>query len=80
MTFTILAREHVMKKTRFTQEQIAFAIKKSELGTKVEEIGRKMGIRDATFYKWRQQYAALGLSAPTTPWSRASMADWARRT
>ena len=37
-----------MKKSRFTEEQIALAIKQSELGTKVEEICRKMGISDAT--------------------------------
>ena len=62
MIFTLWEREHVMKVSRFTDEQIAFAIKQSELGTKVEEICRKMGISDATFYKWRQKYAGLGLS------------------
>ena len=51
-----------MKKSRFTEEQIALAIKQSELGTKVEEICRKMGISDATFYKWRQKYVGLGPS------------------
>lgn len=51
-----------MKTSRFTEEQIAFAIKRSELGTKVQEICRKMGISDATFYKWRQKYAGLGQS------------------
>ncbi len=43
-----------MKKSRFTEEQIAFALKQAELGTKVDEICRKMGISDATFYKWRK--------------------------
>ena len=51
-----------MKKCRFTEEQIALAIKQSELETKVEQICRKMGISDATFYKWRQKYAGLGPS------------------
>ena len=51
-----------MKTSRFTEDKIAFAIKQSELGTKVEEICRKMGISDATFYKWRQKYAGLGPS------------------
>ena len=51
-----------MKVSRFTEEQIAFALKQSELGTKVDEICRKMGISDATFYKWRQKYAGLGPS------------------
>jgi putative transposase len=62
MIFTLWERRHVMKKSRFTEEQIAFAIKQSELGTKVEEICHKMGISDATFYKWRQKYAGLGPS------------------
>lgn len=51
-----------MKKSRFTEEQIAFALKQAELGTKVEEVCRKRGISDATFYKWRQKYGGLGPS------------------
>jgi putative transposase len=51
-----------MKTSRFTEEQIAFAIKQHELGTRVEEICRKMDISDVTFYKWRQKYAGLGPS------------------
>lgn len=38
------------EKSRFTGEQIAFALKQAELGTRVEEVCRKMGISDATFY------------------------------
>ena len=48
-----------MKTSRFTDEQMAFACLQHELGTRVEEICRKMGISDATFYKWRQKYAGL---------------------
>ena len=48
-----------MKTSRFTDEQMAFAIKQHELGMRAEEICRKMGISDATFYKWRQKYAGL---------------------
>ena len=51
-----------MKTSRFAEEQIAFAIKQHELGARVEEICRKMGVSDATFYKWRQKYAGLGPS------------------
>ncbi len=51
-----------MKRSRFTEEQIAFALKQAEMGAKIEEIYRKMGISDATFYKWRQEYGRLGLS------------------
>ncbi len=51
-----------MKRSRFTEEQIAYALKQAELSTKVEEVCRKMGISDATFYKWRQKYGSLGPS------------------
>ncbi len=51
-----------MKKSRFTDEQIAFALKQAETGTRIDEICRKMGISDAIFYKWRQKYGGLGPS------------------
>ncbi len=51
-----------MKKSRFTEEQIAFALKQAETGSRIDEICRKMGISDATFYKWRQKYSGLGPS------------------
>ena len=51
-----------MKKSKYTEEQIAFALKQAELGTSVEEICRKMGISDATFYNWRKKYGGLGPS------------------
>ena len=51
-----------MKKSKFTEEQIAFALKQAELGTSVEEVCRKMGISDATFYNWKKKYGGLGPS------------------
>lgn len=51
-----------MKKSRFTEEQIAYALKQAELGTAVGEICRKMGIAEATFYVWRKKYGGLGPS------------------
>ncbi len=51
-----------MKKTRYTEEQIAFALKQAELGTSVEEVCRKMGISDATFYNWKKKFGGLGPS------------------
>ena len=38
-----------MKKSKFTDEQIAFALKQAEVGTPVEEVCRKMGISDAAY-------------------------------
>ena len=39
-----------MTTSRFTQEQIAIAIKQHELGTRAKEMCRKLGVSDATFY------------------------------
>ncbi|KVN35034.1 Hin recombinase [Burkholderia pyrrocinia] len=51
-----------MKKSKFTEEQIAYALKHAELGTPVAEVCRKMGISDATFYNWRTKYGGLSPS------------------
>jgi putative transposase len=51
-----------VKRSRFTEEQIAFALKQQELGTPVEEICRKMGIAQATFFNWKKRFSGLGPS------------------
>ena len=51
-----------MKKSKFTEEQIAFGLKQAELGTRVEEVCRKMGISEATFYVWKKRYGGIGPS------------------
>ena len=48
-----------MKKSKFTDEQIAFALKQAEGGTAVAEITRRMGVTEATFYRWKQKYGGL---------------------
>ena len=50
-----------MKKTKFTEEQIAFALRQAETGTRVAEVCGKLGISDATFYNWRKKYGGLGV-------------------
>ena len=52
----------LMKKSKFTEAQIVFAIKQSEQGVRVDEICRKMGISEATFYNWKKKYGGLGIS------------------
>ena len=49
-------------KKRFTPAQIAFALRQADGGTAVEEIIRKMGIAEATFYRWKKKYAGLGVA------------------
>jgi len=51
-----------MKKSKFTEEQVAWALKQSELGISVEEVCRKLGIAEATFYNWKKKYGGLGPS------------------
>lgn len=48
-----------MKKSKFTDEQIAFALKQAEGGTTVAEITRRLGVTEATFYRWKQKYGGL---------------------
>ena len=48
-----------MKKNRYTEEQIAYALKQAEMGTAVPEICRKLGIAEQTFYRWRSKYAGM---------------------
>ena len=51
-----------MKKSKFSEDQIAFALKRAELGATVDGVCRKMGISEATFYLWRKKYQNLGPS------------------
>ena len=51
-----------MKKTKHTEQQIAFALKQAETGTRVAEVCRKIGIPEATFYNWKKKYGGLGVS------------------
>ena len=48
-----------MKKSRSTEQQIAFALQQAEGGTSVEEVCRKMGISQATFFRWKKVYGGL---------------------
>ena len=50
-----------MKRKRYNDEQIAFALRQAESGTAVEEICRKMGISEPTFYRWKKQFAGMGV-------------------
>ena len=48
-----------MKKSTFTEAQIAFVLKQADEGTAVAEVCRKAGISDATFYNWRKRYGGM---------------------
>ena len=48
-----------MKRSKFTEAQIAFILRQAEEGTVVGEVCRKAGISEATFYNWRKKYNGL---------------------
>jgi putative transposase len=50
-----------MKRKRYSDEQIAFALRQAENGTSVEEVCRKLGVSEATFYRWKKQFADMGV-------------------
>ena len=51
-----------MKKSRFTEEQIAFALRQAETGTPIVEVCRKMGISEQTFFRWKKKFAGMGIA------------------
>ena len=51
-----------MKRKRFTEEQIAFALRQAESGTAVAEVCRKLGITEQTFYRWKKKYRGMGVA------------------
>ena len=51
-----------MKKTKFTEAQIVFALKQADTGVSVQEVCRKIGISEPTIYNWKKKYGGLGVS------------------
>jgi putative transposase len=51
-----------MKSSRYSAEQVAFAMRQAETGTPVPEICRKMGVVEQTFYRWKKKYVGMGVA------------------
>ena len=51
-----------MKKSRFSEEQITYALRQADSGTPVADICRQLGVSEASFYYWRKKFGTLGIS------------------
>ena len=50
-----------MKTSKFSDEQIALALRQAEAGTPVGEICRKLGVSEQSFYRWKKRFGSLGV-------------------
>ena len=51
-----------MKRKRFTEEQITYALRQAESGIPVTEVCRKLGVTEQSFYRWKKKYAGMGIA------------------
>ena len=51
-----------MRKSKFTEEQIAMALRHHEAGTTVGEICRELEVSDTTFFRWQKQFGGMGVT------------------
>lgn len=49
-------------KKRFTEEQIIKVLNEAKMGLKVEEVCRKYGISQPTYYNWKSKYGGMAVS------------------
>jgi putative transposase len=50
-----------MKKTKFSDEKIAYILRQAEAGTPAIEVCREHGISEQTFYRWKKRFAGMGV-------------------
>jgi putative transposase len=51
-----------MKKSKFSEEQIAYVLRQVEAGVPIADVCRQVGVSEATFYIWKKKYAHLGVA------------------
>jgi len=51
-----------MRRCRFSEEQITYALRQHEAGTPAADVCRRLGVSEATFYQWKKKYAHLGVA------------------
>jgi putative transposase len=51
-----------MKRSKFSEEQVAFALRQAESGTPVSDVCRQLGVSESTFFLWKKKYGHLGVT------------------
>jgi putative transposase len=51
-----------MKKTKFSEEKIAYILRQVEAGKPAVEVCREHGISEQTFYRWKKKYGGMGVA------------------
>lgn len=62
-----MLKQHAVKKSRYTEKQIAYALKQAEVGTPVAEVIRRMRGSEQTLYRWKKLYGRLGVGELRRP-------------
>ena len=56
------AQGEARKRSRFSEEEIAYALRLTESGTPVVDVCRQIGVSEATYYTWKKKFGDLGVS------------------
>ncbi len=52
-----------MQRSKYSEEQITYALRQAERGTPVGDVCRQLGISEAKVYVWKRKFAYQGVSA-----------------
>jgi len=50
-----------VRRSKFSEEQIAYTLRQLENGTTMPELARKLGVSEQTLYLWKKKYGGLGV-------------------
>jgi putative transposase len=51
-----------MKKSRYKEEQIIAVLKEVDAGAKLQDVVRRLGISEQTYYRWKAKFGGLEVS------------------